>query len=93
MFDWHQCFLKLRCNIRFLARQALPLCGDEDELESNYIQLFKLHGNEDDARMYDCLRKTEKYTAVSMENETIIVMAMQVVCEVATTFQKQHTIQ
>ena len=45
-----QCFLKLLSNVRFLARQALPLRGDGDESDSNYMQLLKLRG-EDDARV------------------------------------------
>ncbi len=32
-----QCFLKLLSNVRFLARQALPLRGGGDESNSNYI--------------------------------------------------------
>ena len=64
--------------MRFLARQALPLQGDGDESESNYIQLFKLHG-EDDVRVFDWLRKkTDKYTSADMQNEMIRVMAHQV---------------
>ena len=51
-----------------------------------YVQLFKLHGDEDGARVFDWLRKTDKYNAANMQNETVIVMAMQVVCAVATTF-------
>ena len=50
--DRRQCFVKLLSNVRFLARQALALHGDGDESDSNYIQIFKL-GGEDDARVFD----------------------------------------
>ncbi len=35
-----QCFLKLLSNVRFLARQVLPLRGGGDESNSNYMQLL-----------------------------------------------------
>ena len=57
--DRRQCFLMLLSNIRFLARQALPLRGDGDESNSNYIQRFKLCGK-DDARVFDWLRKKKQ---------------------------------
>ena len=41
-----QCFLKLLSNVRFLSRQALPLCGDGDEMDSNFTQLLKLCGED-----------------------------------------------
>ena len=37
-----QCFLKLMPSIRFLAKQALPVRGDGDESNSNYMQLLKV---------------------------------------------------
>ena len=79
--DRRQCFLKLLSNVRFLARQALPLRGDGDESDSNYIQLFKLRG--DDARVFDWLRKkTDKHTSADMPNE---MMARQVVRKVTAS--------
>ena len=33
-------------NIRFLARQGLPLRGDSDECDSNFIQLLRLRGGD-----------------------------------------------
>ena len=37
-----QCFLKILSNIKFLARQGLPLRGHSSDIESNFIQLLKL---------------------------------------------------
>ena len=48
----HHCFLKVLSNIRFLARQGLPLRGDGNEAESNFLQLFRLWG-EDDPKVLD----------------------------------------
>ena len=80
-----QCFLKLLSNVRFLAKQGLPLRGDGDELDSNYMQLLKLRG-EDDSRVLDWLkRKTDKYTSPEMQNEMISVMAHVVLRQIASS--------
>ncbi len=39
---------KLLSNVRFLARQALPLRGGGDESNSNYMQLLKLRDTSGD---------------------------------------------
>ena len=71
-------------NVRFLARQGLPLRGDGNECDSNFIQLLKLHG-EDDSRVLGWIgRKSDKYTSSDIQNEMLRVMALQVLREVAT---------
>ncbi len=83
--EHRQCFLKLLSNVRFLARQALPLRGGGDESNSNYMQLLKLRG-EDDSRAFQWIKKkTDKYTSGDMQNEMIKVMALQVLQEVASS--------
>ena len=73
-----QCFLKILSNVKFLARQGLPLRGDGDETDSNFVQLLKLRA-EDDSRVHDWLKKkTDKYTSADMQNELLKVMALQV---------------
>ena len=42
-----RCLLKIISNIRFLARQGLPLRGDGDEDDSNFVQLMKARGEDD----------------------------------------------
>ena len=42
-----QMLLKILSNIRFLARQSIAIRGDGDEENSNFIQLFKLRGEDD----------------------------------------------
>jgi len=43
----HHCFLKVLFNIRFLACQGLPLWGDGNEAESNFLQLICLWGEDE----------------------------------------------
>ena len=45
--EYRQMLLKILSNIRFLARQSIAIRGDGDEENSNFIQLFKLRGEED----------------------------------------------
>ena len=42
-----QMLLKIISNIRFLARQALPLRGDGNECDSNFMQLLLLSSGDD----------------------------------------------
>ena len=42
-----QLFMKILTNLQFLARQSLPLRGDGDESNSNFIQLLMLRGADD----------------------------------------------
>ena len=82
-----QCFQKLLSNVRLLSRQALPLHGDGDEMDSNFTQLLKLRG-EDDPRIFERIKKkTDKYTSGEMQNEMIKVMPFQILCELASALQ------
>ena len=61
-----QYFLKVLSNIRYLARQGLPLRGHGDpetqtESESNFVQLMKLRG-ENDSRITGWLEKKQTNT-------------------------------
>lgn len=78
-----RCLLKIISNIRFLARQGLPLRGDGNENDSNFIQLMKIRG-EDDTKLLEWMKKkTNKYTSADMQNEILKVMAFKVLREVA----------
>ena len=82
-----QCFLKLLSNIRFLARQGLPLRGHGDETDSNFYQLFRLRG-EDDPRIETWLKKkTDKYTSADIQNEVLGIMALQVLRNVTASIR------
>ena len=39
--------LKVAQNVRFLARQGIPLCGDGDEADSNFMHLLHLRWADD----------------------------------------------
>ena len=70
----------------FLVRQALPLCGDGDEMD-NFTQLLKLRG-EDDPRVFAWIkRKTDKYTPGKMQNKRIKVMSLKILRNVASALQ------
>lgn len=73
-----QCFMAIIQNLRFLARQGLPLRGDGDETDSNSIQLLKLRANDDPRILEWVKKKTDKYTSGDMQNEILKVMAMKV---------------
>ena len=80
-----QMLLKSLSNIRFLARQSIAIRGDGDEENSNFIQLFKLRG-EDDPKFAKWLeKKTDKYVSADMQNELLKVMGLQVLRDIATS--------
>ena len=82
-----QCFLKLMSNMRFLARQGLPIRGDGDESNSNYMQLLRLRG-EDDAKIFEWIKKkTDKYTSADMQNETLKTMALHILRQIVESIK------
>ena len=82
-----QCLLKILSNVKFLARQGLPLRGHGDESDSNFHQLLKLR-SEDDPRVKTWLsKKTEKYTSADVQNEMLNVMAVHVLRDVVASIQ------
>jgi hypothetical protein len=83
-------FLKILSNIKFLARQGLPLRGDGDESNSNFMQLYNLRG-QDDPNLLDWLeRKTNKYTSSEIQNEVLKDMGLEVLRNIASSL---HTSQ
>ena len=77
------CLRKILSSLRFLGRQALPIRGDGDETDGNYIQLLTLRG-EDDSRMIDWLkRKNEKYTSAEVQNEMLQIMALSILRDIS----------
>ena len=73
-----QMLLKIISNIRFLARQALPLRGDGNECDSNFMQLLLLSSDDDKQIKEWLLQKTDKYTSPVIQNEIIKIMALKV---------------
>ena len=74
-------------NMRFLARQGLPIRGDGDESNSNYMQLLRLRG-EDDAKIFEWIKKkTDKYTSADMQNETLKTMALHILRQIVESIK------
>ena len=81
-----QMLLKIVSNICFLARQSIAIRGDGDEENSNFIQLFKLCG-EDDPKFAKWLEKeTDKHVSADIQNELLKVMGLQVLRDIGETF-------
>jgi len=54
---------------------AYAIRGDGKENNSNFMQQFKLHG-EDNPKVYEwMLKHTDKYTSHDTQNDTLKVMA------------------
>ena len=82
-----QMMLKLLSNIRFMARQGIPLRGDGEEDDSNYTQLLRLRGL-DDIRVLDWVkRKSDKYTSPDVQNEMLEIMSKMVLRKIITNIQ------
>ena len=70
-------FLKILSSIRYLARQGLPLRGDNDT-ESNFFQLMSLR-KEDFKVIGEFLDKKQlKYTSHEIQNEVLSIMSQSV---------------
>ena len=71
--------LEILSNVRFLARQALPLRGDGDGTDSNFNQLYLLReDNHPILKKWRTEKKTDKYVHNTIQNEMMKIMALQV---------------
>ena len=91
-----QTLLKILSDIRFLARQSIAIRGDGDhgdEENSNFIQLFKLRG-EDDPKFAKWLeKKTDKYVSADIQDELLKVMSLQVLRDIGAALHNAAAIQ
>ena len=79
-----QMLLKILSNIHFLVCQSIAIRGDGDKENSNFIQLFKLCG-EDDPKFAKWLeKKTDKYVSADIQNELLKVMGLQGLRDIRT---------
>ena len=86
--DHRKCFLKIVANVRFLARQGLPLRGHGDqECDSNFMQLLKLISEDDHNFDSWIKKKTDKYTSPEMQNEILKVMAHHILRQVVESLK------
>ena len=77
-------------NIRFLARQGLPLRGDGDESGSNFTQLLHLRGVDHEGIDSWLRKKTNKYTSPEIQNECLQLMALHILREVSRNISGSH---
>ena len=70
--------LKIFQNIQFLGRQGLALHGHND-LESNFIQLYKLCSTHDPSLSAYQKRKGDSYLSPTAQNEILQIMSLNVV--------------
>ncbi len=77
-------------NIRFLARQGLPLRGDGDECGSNFTQLLRLRGVDHKGVDSWMSKKTNKYTSPDIQNECLQLMALFILREVSRNIAGSH---
>lgn len=83
-----EALLKILSNVRFLARQSLPLRGDGDGSDSNFTQLYLLREEDNPIlRKWRTEKKTDKYVHNDIQNEMMKIMALQILREVAKNIQ------
>ena len=64
-------FLQILSSLKFLARQGLPLRGDKDEKDGNFIKLK----SEDNSAITDWLLRTHpKHTSHQIQDEVLGIM-------------------
>ena len=74
--------MKVLQNTQFLARQGLAFQGN-DYKESNFLQLMKLRGKDDDSNIELWIqKKTDKYTSHDIQNKILDIMAKSVLREI-----------
>ena len=70
-------------NVRFLGRQGLALRGDDNEKNSNFMQVLYLRGKDDPAIIRYLGQKTQKLTSHEIQNEMLQILSLQVMREIA----------
>ena len=70
------CLRKIFTSIEYLARQALPLRGHQEE-RGNFYQLMKLRGADSDG-LKKWLQQRRSYTSHEVQNEILRIMALQI---------------
>lgn len=85
-----QVLMKIAQNILFLAKQGIPLHGDSSEVDSNFMQLLKLHSIDDPQINSFIQQKKDKYCSPQMQNEILKVMTLHVVRQIATSIQQAN---
>ena len=70
-----QCLLKILSNVKFLARQSLPLRGTGDDCDSDFTQLYLLREKDNPIlKAWRTKRKTNKCVHHEIQNEMMKVL-------------------
>lgn len=79
-----QNLLKILSNVRFLARQALPLRGHGSGEDSNFTQLYILREEDNEGlKAWRTEKKINKYVHSTIQNEMMQIMALKILREIA----------
>ena len=83
-----QNLLKILSNVRFLARQALPLRGHGSGEDFNFTQLYILREEDNEGlKTWRTEKKINKYVHSTIQNEMMQIMALKILQEIATNLQ------
>ncbi|CAH3178226.1 unnamed protein product [Porites evermanni] len=90
--NWKSATEKNKGNIRYLARQALPLRGNWNfetgsKENSNFYQLLKLRAEEKSEILDWLRRKDDKYTSPVIQNEILEAIALCMLCKTSQNIQ------
>ena len=75
-----QHLLKVAESVKFLARQAIPYCGNGDE--GNFLQLMKLRAIDVPSITTYLQCKTDKYVSPQVQNELTMIMANHILRDI-----------
>ena len=76
--------MKILSNVKFLARQSVPLRGTGDDCDSNFTQLYLLREEDNPIpKAWRTKKKTNKYVHHETQNEMMKVMARKILKEIA----------
>ena len=82
--------LKLMSNLRFLARQGLPLRGAGDDSNSNFSQINLLRGEDDPEFITWLNKKRFKYDCPEIQNEILNIMGQTIVRDLASKMRQSE---
>ena len=86
-----QNLLKILSNVRFLARQALPLRGHGSWEDSNFTQLYILREEDNEGlKTWRTEKKVNRYVHSTIQNEMMQIMALKILREIATNLQDSN---
>ena len=79
--------LKVFQNVQFLARQGIAMRGDQDESNSNFMQLLMLRGIDNLMIKQTIEKKTDKYTSPQIQNEILSILALRILRDIGDSIR------